>query len=52
MQEDAPTPWADFYYYYLLTAIGLSPGGSSPTLVQTKIKINKTKLEQQNNYKT
>jgi hypothetical protein len=26
----------------LLTAIGLSPGGSSPTLVQTKIKINKT----------
>jgi hypothetical protein len=30
----------------LLTAIGLSPGGSSPTLVQTKIKIT------QNNYKT
>jgi hypothetical protein len=29
----------------LLTAIGLSPGGSSPTLVQTKIKT-------QNNYKT
>jgi hypothetical protein len=28
----------------LLTAIGLSPGGSSPTLVQTKIKIT------QNNY--
>jgi hypothetical protein len=27
---------------YLLTAIGLSPGGSSPTLVQTKIKIHKT----------
>jgi hypothetical protein len=27
----------------LLTAIGLSPGGSSPTLVQTKIKIHKTK---------
>jgi hypothetical protein len=26
----------------LLTAIGLSPGGSSPTLVQTKIKIHKT----------
>jgi hypothetical protein len=24
------------------TAIGLSPGGSSPTLVQTKIKIYKT----------
>jgi hypothetical protein len=26
----------------LLTAIGLSPGGSSPTLVQTKIKTHKT----------
>jgi hypothetical protein len=26
----------------LLTAIGLSHGGSSPTLVQTKIKIHKT----------
>jgi hypothetical protein len=26
----------------LLTAIGLSPGGSSPTLVQTKIKIHTT----------
>jgi hypothetical protein len=26
----------------LLTAIGLSPGGSSPTLLQTKIKIHKT----------
>jgi hypothetical protein len=26
----------------LLTAVGLSPGGSSPTLVQTKIKIHKT----------
>jgi hypothetical protein len=26
----------------LLTAIGLSPGGSSPTPVQTKIKIHKT----------
>jgi hypothetical protein len=26
----------------LLTAIGFSPGGSSPTLVQTKIKIHKT----------
>ena len=24
------------------TAIGLSPGGSSPTLVQTKLKIHKT----------
>jgi hypothetical protein len=24
------------------TALGLSPGGSSPTLVQTKIKIHKT----------
>jgi hypothetical protein len=43
--------WTDFdgiyYYYYYslihsLTAIGLSPGGSSPTLVQTKIKIHKT----------
>jgi hypothetical protein len=38
---------------YLLTAIGLSPGGNSPTLVQTKIKIHKTtkQLLQQNNYK-
>jgi Na+/H+-dicarboxylate symporter len=47
------------YYYYLLTAIGLSLGGSSPTLVQTKIKIHKTtittkkqNIKQQNNYKT
>jgi hypothetical protein len=31
-------------------AIGLSPGGSSPTLVQAKIKIHKTLL--QNKYKT
>ena len=32
-----------FYYLLLLllTAIGLSPGGSSPALVQTKIKIHK-----------
>ena len=40
------------YYYYLLThsltAIGLSPGGSSPTLVQTKIKIHKTTKQLQN----
>jgi hypothetical protein len=47
----------------LLTAVGLSPGGSSPTLVQTKIKIHKTtitikklqnikNIKQQNNYKT
>jgi hypothetical protein len=44
----------------LLTAIGLSPGGSSPTLVQTKIKKHKTtittkqlqNIKQQNNYKT
>jgi hypothetical protein len=44
----------------LLTAIGLSPGGSSPTLVQTKIKIHKTtittkklqNIRQQNNYTT
>jgi uncharacterized protein HemX len=45
----------------LLTAIGLSPGGSSPTLVQRKIKIHKTTIttkqlqdvkKQQNNYKT
>jgi hypothetical protein len=28
----------------LITAIGLSPGGSSPTLVQTKIKIHKTTI--------
>jgi hypothetical protein len=26
----------------LFTVIGLSPGDSSPTLVQTKIKIHKT----------
>jgi hypothetical protein len=31
-----------YYYWYLLTAIGLTPGGSSPTLVQIKIKIHKT----------
>jgi hypothetical protein len=48
---------------YLLTAIGLSPGGSSPTLVQTKIKTHKTtittkqlqnikNIKQLNNYKT
>jgi hypothetical protein len=24
------------YYFYLFTAIGFAPGGSSPTLVQTK----------------
>jgi hypothetical protein len=47
----------------LFTAIGLSPGGSSPTLAQTKIKIHKTTIttkqlqnikntKQQNNYKT
>ena len=37
------------------TATGLSPGGSSPTLVQTQIKItqnNKITIKQQNNYKT
>ena len=28
----------------LLTAIGLLPGGSSPTLVQTKVKIHKTTI--------
>jgi hypothetical protein len=32
----------------LLTADGLSPGGSSPTLVQTKIKIHKTTKQLQN----
>jgi hypothetical protein len=44
----------------LLTAIGLSPGDSSPTLVQTKMKMHKTtkqlqnikNTKQQNNYKT
>jgi hypothetical protein len=52
------------YILLLLTAIGLSPGGSSSTLVQTKIKIHKTTIttkqlqninkntKQQNNYKT
>jgi hypothetical protein len=25
-----------YYYYYLFTAIGFAPGGSNPTLVQTK----------------
>ena len=37
-----------------LTAVGLSPGGSSPTLVQTKIKVtrnNKTTTEEQNDTK-
>ena len=28
----------------IITAIGFSPGGSSPTLVQTKIKMNKTTI--------
>jgi hypothetical protein len=32
----------------LLTAIGLSPGGSSPALVQTKIKIHITMKPLQN----
>jgi hypothetical protein len=32
----------------LLTAIGLSPGGSSPTLVQTKIKIHETTITTKN----
>jgi hypothetical protein len=49
-----------YYILLLLTATGLSPGGSSPTLVQTKIKIHKTSIttkqlqniKQQNNYKT
>jgi hypothetical protein len=38
----------------LFTAIGLSPGGSSPTLVQTKIKIHKTTIttKQLQNIKT
>jgi hypothetical protein len=34
-----------YYYYYLLTAVGLSSCGSSPTLVQTKIKIDKTSTQ-------
>jgi hypothetical protein len=34
------------------TAIGLSPGGSSPTLVQTKIKIHKPTKQVQNKNKT
>jgi hypothetical protein len=29
---------------FLVTAIGLSLGGSSPTLVQTKIKIHNTTI--------
>jgi hypothetical protein len=32
------------YIIIVLIAIGLSPGGSSPTLVQTKIKIHKTTI--------
>jgi hypothetical protein len=40
----------------LITAIGLSPGGTSPTLVQTKIKIHKklqsNKITQNNNLTT
>jgi hypothetical protein len=37
----------------ITSAIGLSPGGSSPTLVQTKIKIHKTttKHKKHNKYK-
>jgi hypothetical protein len=38
----------------LLTAIGLSPGGRSPTLVQTKMKIHKTTIttKHKKNHKT
>jgi hypothetical protein len=39
---------AEFFLLLLLTATGLSPGGSSPTLVQTKIKIHKTTKQLQN----
>ena len=41
-----------YYYYYYLTAVGLPPGGSTPTLVQTKIKIHKITTKQRNKYKT
>jgi hypothetical protein len=40
------------YILLLLTAIGLLPGGCSPTLVQTKIKIHKTTITTTKNYKT
>jgi hypothetical protein len=44
-----------FIFILLFTAIMLLPGGSSPTLVQTKIKIHKTSITtkqlQNNKYK-
>jgi hypothetical protein len=40
-----------YYYYYLFTANGLSAGGSSATLAQTKIKVHKTTITTKN-YKT
>jgi hypothetical protein len=47
LEVEATVPskhWQHYYYYYyyyylfiyLFTAIGFAPGGSSPTLVQTK----------------
>ena len=44
--KDRICTYADCNYelLLLLTATGLSPGGSSPTLVQTKIKIHKTTI--------
>jgi hypothetical protein len=49
----ALAPETSLYYelLLLLTAIGFSRGGSSPTLVQTKIKIHKTTITTKN-YKT
>jgi hypothetical protein len=54
MSEYLRIPLPFFFLLLLLllpTAIGLSPGGSSPTLVQTKIKIHKTTTTTKN-YKT
>ena len=36
----------------ILNAIGLSPGGSSPTLVQTKIHITQNKYKTTKYHKT
>jgi hypothetical protein len=40
------SPWTRYklLLFLLLTAIGLSPGGRSSILVQTKIKIHKTTI--------
>jgi hypothetical protein len=40
-----------YYYYYLFTAIRFAPGGSSPTLVQTKMIKQDYTLIQHNTIK-